>query len=415
MVSSLSFYRYSSFALFTLCNAVICCVSVWNLVLSQQVSITRFAAQVDAYLIAISAFGILYIFPVMFIDLLRKNALAGRVWFEGLWIGLFWILNLAGASAATATLPRMMCNFATAFLIPPACATSRVLIAFSWINTAILLAYFCLLMVSSILHMKEDSQIWSANTRTYPWFHLREALHSARPSPTMRTTWSKPPLPATTPQIRVSSDFGERMVSSTTKSSSLRSSTLRSAAMKSAAYRSSTYDSEKQQYQQQYQHQPTPNPMLSAVSRKTPMTANKSAKILQSAWISATVTPASPPSDDSYGSSPSGSDLTSTPTLSGLPPSAMYVPFSSTIKQTPLGTGGVPPRSSSLSATFKDGQPPLSALLTPSRKGSLRGMPSPKPPVAATQTAQVPRGKAKRKSNRPPPLDMTRLHSTYGR
>ena len=63
------------------------------------------------YLIATSAFGILFIFPVyvvcessivskltriprMFIDLLRKNALIGQVWLEGAWVGFFWVLNL---------------------------------------------------------------------------------------------------------------------------------------------------------------------------------------------------------------------------------------------------------------------------------------------------------------------------------
>ncbi|KAI0709422.1 hypothetical protein C8Q76DRAFT_814101 [Earliella scabrosa] len=375
MAASLSFYRYSAFALFTLCNAVICCVSVWNLVLAQSIGLFP---QIDAFLIASSAFGILYIFPVMCIDLLRKNALLGRVWFEASWVGLFWVLNLAGASAVTATLPDMMCNFGAAFFIPGSCSTTRVLQAFTWINTVVLLAYFSLVMVSAILHMKDDSQIWGANTRTYPWFQVREQLHSAKPSP-VRTTWSKAPLPVT-PQIRVSSDFGER----------------------SSALRTSTFSmSEKPQ--------PSPNPLLSAAPRKTPMTANKSAKILQSAWLSATVTPASPPSDDSYGSSDSGSasdrsDLTCTPT--GLPASAMYVPFSSTIKPSPLA----PPRSSSLSATFKDGPPPVSALLTPARMGSAR---APKPPTAMTGG---PRQKgAKRRSNRPPPLDMTRLHSTYGR
>lgn len=30
----------------------------------------------------------------MFIDLLRKNALIGRVWLESVWVGLFWIMNL---------------------------------------------------------------------------------------------------------------------------------------------------------------------------------------------------------------------------------------------------------------------------------------------------------------------------------
>ncbi|KAI0720939.1 hypothetical protein C8T65DRAFT_631696 [Cerioporus squamosus] len=407
MAVSLSFYRYASFGLFTICNAVICCVSVWNLVLAQQIG---WDPLVDAYLIALSALGIVYIFPILCIDLLRKNALVSRVWFEAVWVGLFWIAHLAGAAAATAILPNMLCNFAADLLIPGSCSTSRVIIAFTWFNTINLLAYFLLLMVSSIIHMKDDSTVWGANTRTYPWYRVREPLHSAQPSP-VRTTWSKAPLPSAAPKIRLTSDFGDRMVqkSGAPKSSDLRSAVMKTAAMKSSAFRSSRYENEKE------------NAMLSAVPnsalpKSASKSANKSAKILQSAWISATVTPASPPSDDSYGSSSPGSgsgsdrsDLTSTPT--GLPPSAMYVPFSSTIKPSPLGTA--PPRSSSL-ATFNaaNGQPPLSAVLTPSRKDSLRSaVPSPKPPAALTTGAR----KSKRKSTRPPPLDMSRLHSTYGR
>ena len=52
------------------------------------------SAFIDAYLIAIGAAGILWMFPVMFLDQLRKNALVSRVWFECVWVGLFWLLNL---------------------------------------------------------------------------------------------------------------------------------------------------------------------------------------------------------------------------------------------------------------------------------------------------------------------------------
>ncbi|KAI0362272.1 hypothetical protein OH77DRAFT_1528271 [Trametes cingulata] len=370
MAVSLSAYRYSSFALFILCNAVICCVSVWNLVLAQEIG---WNPMIDAYMIAISALGILFIFPVMCLDLLRKNSIVGRVWFECVWVGVFCLLTLGGAAAITAILPNLLCSFAANFLLPSSCTSTKVLLAFAWVGAINLLVYFVVLMVTAIIHMKDDSQVWGANTRMYPWYKVREALSSARPSPLK--TWSKPPAPSAAPQIRLPSDFSQRMVA-----------------------KSSTFDSEK----------------LSAVPKKTPMTSNKSARILQSAWISATVTPASPPSDGSSEYGTSSSDLTSTPT--GIPPSAHYVPYSSTIKPSPLGTGP-PPRSSSLSATF--GQPPQSGVsLTPSRKGSLHSvLPSPQPPSMPRKNvpSSGPRPKSKRKSTRPPPLDMTRLHSAYGR
>ncbi|KAI8998502.1 hypothetical protein BD414DRAFT_475251 [Trametes punicea] len=371
MAHSLSVYRYSCFALFILCNAVLCCVSVWNLAVAEEIG---WNPLIDAYMIAVSALGLLYIFPVMCIDLLRKNSLVGRVWFECVWVGLFWLLDLAGAAAVTAVLPNLLCSSAADLLSFSSCVSTKVLLAFAWFGAINLLVYFCILMVSAIIHMKDDSQVWRANTRLYPWFKVREALPSPR-GPSPLRTWSKPPVPSAAPQIRLPSDFSQQM-----------------------AEKGLTFDSEK----------------LSAAPKKTPMTSNKSAKILQSAWISATVTPASPPSDDSYEYGTSSSDLTSTPT--GIPPSAHYVPYSSTVKPSPLGTGP-PPRSSSLSATF--GQPSASAApQTPSRKGSLQSaLPSPQPLSVPRKSvpSSGPRLKSKRKSNRPPPLDMTRLHSTYGR
>ncbi|EIW60036.1 uncharacterized protein TRAVEDRAFT_45293 [Trametes versicolor FP-101664 SS1] len=364
MANSLSAYRYSSFGLFILCNAVVCCVSVWNLALAQQIG---WNPLIDAYMITIGALGILFIFPVLCIDLLRKNSLVGRVWFECIWVGVFWVLQLAGAAAITAILPNLLCSVAADILQPSSCISTKVLLAFAWLGAVNLLVYFCVLMATVIYHMKDDSQVWSGNTRMYPWYRVREALPSGRPEPLR--TWSKPPVPAATPQIRLPSDLSRR-----------------------SSTRSSMFDSEK----------------LSAVPSRTPMTSNKSARILQSAWISATVTPASPPSDGSSEYGTSSSDLTSTPT--GIPPSAMYIPYSSTIKPSPLGTGP-PPRSSSLSATF--GGAPLSAA--PSRKGGAIP-PSPLvPSVGRKNSSSGPRPKSKRKSTRPPPLDMTRLHSAYGR
>ncbi|KAI0363479.1 hypothetical protein BV20DRAFT_958176 [Pilatotrama ljubarskyi] len=370
MALSLSAYRYSSFGLFILCNAIVCCVSVWNLALAQEIG---WNPMIDAYMIAISALGILFIFPVMCIDLLRKNSIVGRVWFECVWVGVFCLLQLGGAAAISAILPNLLCSSAASSLLSSSCTSTKVLLAFAWVGAVNLLAYFVILMVTAIIHMKDDSQVWRGNTRMYPWYRVREALSSARPSPLK--TWSKPPAASAAPQIRLPTDFSRRMVA-----------------------KSSTFDNEK----------------LSAVPKKTPLTSNKSAKILQSAWISATVTPASPPSDGSSEYGTSSSDLTSTPT--GIPPSAHYIPYSSTIKPSPLGTGP-PPRSSSLSATF--GHPPQSALSqTPSRKGSLRTtLPSPQPPSMSWKSAlsSGSRPKSKRKNTRPPPLDMTRLHSAYGR
>ena len=56
------------------------------------------AAFVDAYLIAIGAAGILWMFPVVFLDQFVRNAFISRVSVESAWLCLAWILNLGMCS-----------------------------------------------------------------------------------------------------------------------------------------------------------------------------------------------------------------------------------------------------------------------------------------------------------------------------
>lgn len=58
-------------------------------------------AVIDAYLITIGAAGIIWMFPVIFLDQFVHNALISRVWLESVWLCLAWILNL-GMSAYSA-------------------------------------------------------------------------------------------------------------------------------------------------------------------------------------------------------------------------------------------------------------------------------------------------------------------------
>ncbi|KAH8117355.1 hypothetical protein DFH11DRAFT_1004863 [Phellopilus nigrolimitatus] len=177
-------YRAATFALFIVCNAVICSVAAWNLSFVQDLARV---ARIDAFLIFLGAFGLLVVFPIIFIDVIRKGAVSSRVWFEACWLTLFWMLNFAGAAAVTAVAPDAVCSFSSAKSLSSgsACTSARVLVVFSWLNTGFLFLYFFLLASFAIAHQKENNGVWRAGVREFPWFETKQSLRSAPTSPIM--------------------------------------------------------------------------------------------------------------------------------------------------------------------------------------------------------------------------------------
>jgi len=179
----LSIFRYLVFGLFVISNSIICTVAVWNLSLAQSAGQM---VQVDTYLIFLGAFALVFIFTVIFTEILRKNAVTGRLWFETSWVGLFWIMELSGAAALTAIVPTAMCDRRTALIINTACSSTRALLAFSWIVTVILLLYLVFLLCTAIVRQQRDPQIWHASVREFcrsP--SSRQSLGSAPTSPSL--------------------------------------------------------------------------------------------------------------------------------------------------------------------------------------------------------------------------------------
>jgi len=180
MAGLLVCFRYGVFVLFTICNAVIASVGVWNLSLSEDVG---YRNQISGYLVFLGAFALLWIFPVAFIDLLRREAITSRIWFECVWVGLFWVMELSGAAAVSAIVSDVMCPAQAQPWSTPACTSTKVLMAFTWICTITLLVYLVTLATSTIIHQPIDNKIWHASTRDFAWFATRSSLGSAPPSP----------------------------------------------------------------------------------------------------------------------------------------------------------------------------------------------------------------------------------------
>jgi len=180
MSQFLSPLRYAVFAIFAICNAIICSAAVWNLSIARTLG---WNFQVDVYLIFVGSSGLALIFAIIFAEVARSNAILNMVWFECVWVGLFWTMELAGAAALTAIVPSHMCDPAVQILVDNSCSSTQLLLAFSWICTITLLGYFLLLVISVILHHKRDRRIWQHTVRNFPWSASCDHLSSEPPSP----------------------------------------------------------------------------------------------------------------------------------------------------------------------------------------------------------------------------------------
>jgi hypothetical protein len=174
-------YRKALFALFLVSNAIIASIAVWYNSLSETSGRDQ---HIGAYLIFLGVFAIAFIIPIIAIDILRRNAVPSRVWFECVWVGFFWVLELAGASAITASSSGSL----TCQAGDSACTSSKVLIAFTWLCTITLLVHLLALPVFAVL--QEDRSVWQTGVRHYPWFATRSVLQSQPSSPTRQ--WHKP-------------------------------------------------------------------------------------------------------------------------------------------------------------------------------------------------------------------------------
>jgi len=182
------FSRYLVFGLLVICNAILCSVAVWNLSYAQSIG-QNF--QLDAFLTFLGAFALVFIFTILIIEILRKNAVTGRPWFEVLWVGVFWIMELSGAAAVSALAPDLLCGAQSALVSNVACSSTHVLLAFSWLSTVIFLVYLVSLVCAAIIRHKRDPQIWHAEVVEFCQSNARYGLRSAPTSPILprfRTT-----------------------------------------------------------------------------------------------------------------------------------------------------------------------------------------------------------------------------------
>lgn len=183
MHSSLGVFRYFVFGVFLVCNAIILTVAVWNLNLLQEALFPSSSSplRTDAYLAFVGCAGLALIFPIAFCELAQKSIFLVSVWFECIWVALFCIMELAGATAASAVGADELCQKGLLWIAIPVdrsaiCASSRVLQAFSWICGLTLLSYFVLFFMTTLLRRRDDDTVWKCDASRFPWVSARHKL-----------------------------------------------------------------------------------------------------------------------------------------------------------------------------------------------------------------------------------------------
>lgn len=182
-VDMYSGYRYIVFASFVVCNAIVVTSAVWNLSLVQHTS--TIGATADKYSIFVGGSSLLFIFPVLFLEIANKDIFVTKVWFELVWVASFCVLGLVGAALATVAGVDSLCRRSSSSGPESVkCISNRVLQGSSWMGSLMLLSYFVLLAIFSLLKNKEDGTIWSCYTRRFPWNFSQTQLPNSPLSPT---------------------------------------------------------------------------------------------------------------------------------------------------------------------------------------------------------------------------------------
>jgi hypothetical protein len=161
--------RYVAFALFILFCGLTGSFAALNLgfITSGVVKLQPPVEALGIYLIIISVANVVFLVPVIGTELYRKGALTSRIWFELLWVSIFFLAYLGGAISATLLTPSAVCQ--TAGPMKLACMSSMALIAFAWISSSIYLIYFFTLLAYCIIHSKPNFNIWNTSVVDDPW------------------------------------------------------------------------------------------------------------------------------------------------------------------------------------------------------------------------------------------------------
>jgi len=165
--------RYVTFALLVLLAGLTASFAALNVgfISSGVVSTESPATEgLGIYLVALSLLNILFILLIIAIEFCRKGALTSRIWFEFIWVVVFFVSYLGGSISTFLLIPGSICQAArqTEGTSKLACMTSWVLIAFTCIITSLYLLYLFALLVYSLNRSQHESKVWSSSVVDQP-------------------------------------------------------------------------------------------------------------------------------------------------------------------------------------------------------------------------------------------------------
>ncbi|KAI6117674.1 hypothetical protein EDD16DRAFT_995292 [Pisolithus croceorrhizus] len=159
MTNFLLLARYNLFGLFVICNAVICISAVWN----HSLAVSSQTLQIDIYLAFLGAFGLLFAVIITFVEVLFTNPFTARIWFESGWVAVFWLMELAGATVVSVI--SGICGSQSTVASTSWCISERLLLAFTWTCTGVLLLYFVLVVITTVTYQGDNPDVWHSTVR----------------------------------------------------------------------------------------------------------------------------------------------------------------------------------------------------------------------------------------------------------
>ncbi|KAI6131801.1 hypothetical protein EDD17DRAFT_1478063, partial [Pisolithus thermaeus] len=145
--------------LFVICNAVICISAVWN----HSLAVSSQTLQIDIYLAFLGAFGLLFAVIITFVEVLFTNPFTARIWFESGWVAVFWLMELAGATVVSVI--SGICGSQSTVASTSWCISERLLLAFTWTCTGVLLLYFVLVVITTVTYQGDNPDVWHSTVR----------------------------------------------------------------------------------------------------------------------------------------------------------------------------------------------------------------------------------------------------------
>ncbi|KAI0700312.1 hypothetical protein BC835DRAFT_445129 [Cytidiella melzeri] len=118
--------------------------------------------------VAVPVLTTVFISPMLFIDLFRRNAFTSMISVELPVLGFFFTLWLGATAWTTSFLVQIMpiCNGnLDNDIVRSICMDVQLTTAFGWLNWIVLLVYFVMLLTISIIGAKKGASVWTSSVR----------------------------------------------------------------------------------------------------------------------------------------------------------------------------------------------------------------------------------------------------------